>query len=496
MGDDAKPRIYAKAVEEFIDDNKKFMTDEAINLLKAMEDDDQKRVLSGGPLDISHDIGYIFRTRMRAQREREEEMLNREGKDIKKPASKENMDQWIAANKKYLSEAGLQEFTSLDPFDQWRVISGGPLGENMDAACVIETRATRGRSLADSLIALMSQKSEAAKKQEQKNQLKLKANTPDVANAITDRFTRYVGKEVPAHLRRCGGYAGEATWEEKPILTGKVRGVGGVVEALKSKYGMQKGERLEVIGDKGGAAGMWLLKGGKSVPKLHEKQGGWKWILDEEAMKNDDDVIKNAKKKENGKAEKGDETKKDAPNKKDTEETPKNASRSRSRDQHSKASEKEARRKPSRSRSAEEPGLAELIAEKQRREAEREAARKKVSRSRSQEESPRRRESVKHGKRKCSRSRSRDEAAKRKDTKRRVSTSRSCSRGRARTQSRSVSRARNGKRKSVSAKARRSRSNSRSPSVDRRKSSRSRVSGNRKRSKRRSRSCSRSRHRR
>merc|ERR1712232_494308 len=61
-------------------------------------------------------------------------------------------------------------------------------------------------------------------------------------------------------------------------MVGEERGVGGVVEILKPKYGYGKGRRLKVIGETGN---LLQFEGGKTAPKNHENSG-WKWVLREE----------------------------------------------------------------------------------------------------------------------------------------------------------------------------------------------------------------------
>merc|ERR1719284_1339021 len=70
------------------------------------------------------------------------------------------------------------------------------------------------------------------------------------------------------------------TYDEEPSgpLVGEDRGVGGVVEILKPKYGCGKGQRLKVIGETGS---LLQFEGGKTAPKNQEDKG-WKWVLREE----------------------------------------------------------------------------------------------------------------------------------------------------------------------------------------------------------------------
>merc|ERR1712066_1150660 len=66
--------------------------------------------------------------------------------------------------------------------------------------------------------------------------------------------------------------------EDSVPMVGEERGVGGVVEFLKAKYGCGKGQRLKVIGETGS---LLQFEGGKTAPKNHEHTG-WRWVLREE----------------------------------------------------------------------------------------------------------------------------------------------------------------------------------------------------------------------
>jgi len=61
---------------------------------------------------------------------------------------------------------------------------------------------------------------------------------------------------------------------ELPMI-GDERGVGGVVEIVKAKYGCAKGQRLKVIGE---TDSLLQFEGGKTAPKNQEDRG-WKWVL-------------------------------------------------------------------------------------------------------------------------------------------------------------------------------------------------------------------------
>merc|ERR1712080_213691 len=105
-----------------------------------------------------------------------------------------------------------------------------------------------------------------------------------MASMMQDVFTSYRPPEVPTEQRRCGGYSSSNTHTSTASLVGNVKGVGGVVEILKAKYGCSKGQRLRVLGDIGGPAGMWKLEDDKTVPKPHLKEGGWRWVMETEGQ--------------------------------------------------------------------------------------------------------------------------------------------------------------------------------------------------------------------
>jgi len=281
--EEAKRRLQ-KDVDFWICDNKRQLNDAAISKLRAMSPADQRRVIGGGPLEIWKDLGLLFRTRASAGRERERELAERKGVDAGKfarDASKEELQTWLSANQEYVDNTALREFEALEPPDQWRVISEGPLRECVDAAYALEQRAKHSSELATEVVEIFQKRQQ---QHQQKDTAKAAAPAPPVvaphvSAMMQDVYTRYVGPEVPAHQRRCGGF-GKAPEPLPPPLVGSTKGVGGVVEVLKQKYGCSKGQRLKVVGDNGGPAGIWLLESDKSVPKTHWKEGGWKWVLE------------------------------------------------------------------------------------------------------------------------------------------------------------------------------------------------------------------------
>lgn len=290
--DEAKKRLE-REVKFFIADNRPHLNDEAIKVLWGMSAADQRRVIAGGPLDICKDLGLLFRTRVNSNREREKELAERKGVDASKfvrDASDDEVQQWLSSNKEYIDHAATEQFKALDPQDKFRVISEGPLRESVDAAHVIKTRAERSREMANEVAAIFAMRTERNSEPSKPKAAVEKSVSPAVAAMIQEQFASYRGPEVPAHLRRCAGFGNVKTAEtEQPAMVGNVKGVGGVVEILKSKYGCTKGQRYRVIGECGGAVGMWRLEGEKkgiekTVPKNHVKEGGWKWVVESDAQ--------------------------------------------------------------------------------------------------------------------------------------------------------------------------------------------------------------------
>lgn len=70
----------------------------------------------------------------------------------------------------------------------------------------------------------------------------------------------------------------DATYEEPAQEAPLWKGVGGVVELLRTKYACNKGDRYLVVGETSNAPELWLLDDGvRVVPKVHENKG-WAWV--------------------------------------------------------------------------------------------------------------------------------------------------------------------------------------------------------------------------
>eukprot|EP00439_Symbiodinium_sp_Y106_P084203 s44_g25.t1 len=273
--------------DDFIRKNASMLSTEAKDLFKNMGAEDQRRVLNSGPLNIYRDTMAMFKFRVAISREREQEIADRKGGDfVAKEASEAEVQDWCRVNKDYLGEEGVKQLDMFGPADQWRIISEGPAAENMDSVHIIQSRAKRSREMANTVATMFAQRRELANKTAQETIVAKAAAkplfNPTMADTVQAFFTRVVGCEVPESQRRCGGFGVQHELEEdRSKLVGKVKGVDGVVEILKPKYECRRGDRYRVIGDHGGPAGMWRLEGGKTVPKTHVKEGGWKWVLEE-----------------------------------------------------------------------------------------------------------------------------------------------------------------------------------------------------------------------
>mmetsp|Transcript_62748 Transcript_62748/g.147126 ORF Transcript_62748/g.147126 Transcript_62748/m.147126 type:complete len:478 (+) Transcript_62748:55-1488(+) len=282
-----KIQIPQKEIDEFVRKNSMMLSSEAKDLFCSMGAEDQRRVLNSGPLNIFREVMAMYKFRVAISREREQEIADRKGGEfVAKEASEAEVKDWCRANKDYLGEEGVKQIDMFGTADQWRIISEGPAAEHMDSVHVIQQRAKRSREMANTVAVMFAQRREMANKGASENVAAKAAAkplfNPTMADTVQAFFTRVVGAEVPESQRRCGGFGVQHQLEEdRSKLVGKVKGVDGVVEILKAKYECMKGDRYRVIGDHGGPAGMWRLECGKTVPKTHVKEGGWRWVLEE-----------------------------------------------------------------------------------------------------------------------------------------------------------------------------------------------------------------------
>lgn len=278
-----KIQIPRKEIDDFFRLNSEMLNTQARELFTNMGAEDQRRVLNSGPLNIFREPMEMFKFRVSINKEREKEIADRKGGEfVAKEAAEYEVKDWVKANKSYLGEEGPKHLDMFGPADQWRIISEGPASENMDPVHVIQTRAKRSRELANTVSVMFAQRREQANSSAEAKAAAKPLFKPELADTVQAFFNRVVGCEVPDTQRRTGGFGVQHVLEEdKSTLVGKVKGVEGVVEILKNKYDCLKGERYRVVGERGGPAGMWRLEGGKTIPKTHVKEGGWRWVLEE-----------------------------------------------------------------------------------------------------------------------------------------------------------------------------------------------------------------------
>eukprot|EP00442_Polarella_glacialis_P008160 CAMPEP_0115057674 /NCGR_PEP_ID=MMETSP0227-20121206/5899_1 /TAXON_ID=89957 /ORGANISM="Polarella glacialis, Strain CCMP 1383" /LENGTH=106 /DNA_ID=CAMNT_0002442523 /DNA_START=5 /DNA_END=321 /DNA_ORIENTATION=+ len=100
-------------LDQLIKDNK--LDDEAIKVLRDMEADDQRRVLSSGPLNVFTDAVEMFHFRVSESKERELEEAEKRGipQMFDRTASDNEILQWCESNAKFLDEAAIQELTDM-----------------------------------------------------------------------------------------------------------------------------------------------------------------------------------------------------------------------------------------------------------------------------------------------------------------------------------------------------------------------------------------------
>lgn len=299
-------RLLEPEIQRFIQENSSCLSTEAIGILQGMPPSEQRRVLVGGPLRTKDDPIQVIRTR--AEQEcpgqlsgKHDEMLQAgtSGANAAKPegaviaydadgvlqisqlvrkATEEEVQLFLHVNRSFMDQTAVEEFMAMNGKDQKRVIDEGDLFECKDAASVLMARVKKAKELESKLEAMIRNRGKAKKKPPKE---KTPPPTAEEARKNQDSFIQAAASlaEVPVNQRRCLPVAKDTPEpEEKPVLVGTVKGVGGVVEILKQKYNCKRGDRLRVVGDAGGPAGIWKLESEKSVPKTQLNQG-WKWVL-------------------------------------------------------------------------------------------------------------------------------------------------------------------------------------------------------------------------
>eukprot|EP00930_Biecheleria_cincta_P086256 TRINITY_DN7557_c0_g1_i1.p1 TRINITY_DN7557_c0_g1~~TRINITY_DN7557_c0_g1_i1.p1 ORF type:complete len:649 (-),score=168.84 TRINITY_DN7557_c0_g1_i1:20-1936(-) len=284
--DQRRIQIPKPEMDAFIAENRRYLNEEAIEVFKDMFAEDQRRVLNHGPLIVCKSPDELYRYRIGINLEKEKEFVQKKGKFEPNRVEEWESRRWCKENKDFIDDAGQKQLLGLSPEDQWRIISEGPAIEQMDPAHMIKERAKRSKELVKTVEAMFSRRVELANDDKEDAEAQKKPLfDPKLAGAVQDYMCKAFGAEVPASQRRTGGFGVQHMLEEEDQSkkVGNVKGIGGVVEILKQKYQCNKGQRLRVIGENGGPnnpAGQWRLEGGKTIPKLHYKEGGWKWVME------------------------------------------------------------------------------------------------------------------------------------------------------------------------------------------------------------------------
>jgi len=288
----------SEEVEKFISDNRRWIDDTVAAELRNMNPLDQRRIVSGGTIVSCRDASGVIRSRVRQAKEKEALLAGMHssqavegtaavagdriavitqggGGALSKPATPEEVEAFIGSNKRWLSEEAEEILKVMNPTDQKRVIAAGTMSGCRDPVAVVQTRAKKAREMEVEFEQLTRGKQE-------------KVNEPVVP---VPKFSAEVGaayiyakpEEVRREESRFAPPPAKGTEDNGGLLVGDVRGVGGVVEILRAKYGCSRGQRMRVIGE---TNGLLQFEGGKTVPKNHEGSG-YRWVLQsgEEAAK-------------------------------------------------------------------------------------------------------------------------------------------------------------------------------------------------------------------
>ena len=270
-------------VENFITANSRWIEEAGATELRKMSPEDQRRVMAGGTLVSCRDAVGVMRSRVRQAKEKETilsgaHLSNPEaggvGGKLSRPASKEEVQGFLASNSRWLNPEAEEILKMMNPLDQKRVINGGTLSGCRDPVAVLQTRAKRAREMEVEFELIASGK----KPQGPKVQTPA-VNVPHFSAEAASAFVYARPEEVQAENSRFASAVGTDDDDETSPLSSNVRGIGGVVEMVRAKYGCSKGQRLQVIGE---TSALLQFEGGKTAPKNHEGTG-WKWVIEEVA---------------------------------------------------------------------------------------------------------------------------------------------------------------------------------------------------------------------
>lgn len=243
-------------LEAFIQQNKRWLPDDAEQILRNMSPIDQRRVIGAGTMSSVRDPAAVIQARVRKAREMEAQIGRGAGfgtssgmaglglteSRISKPATQEELNSFVKANERWLQGEAEDILRAMNPVDQKRVISAGTMSGCRDPVAVIQTRAKKAREMEAELESLAS----GPRPPMPEPQLPPPPNFCEAAAAMH----MFAAPEVVS--RNESKFAPPlAIVAEEVVIMGEERGVGGVVEILKAKYGCSKGQRLRVIGETG-----------------------------------------------------------------------------------------------------------------------------------------------------------------------------------------------------------------------------------------------------
>ncbi|CAK9053617.1 unnamed protein product, partial [Durusdinium trenchii] len=276
-------------VEAFIKENNRWIDDAAASELRNMSPEDQRRVISAGTLVSCRDAAGVMRSRVRQAKEKEAILSGSKTEDaatkLSIPASKEEVEAFISANRRWMTPESEEMMKLMNPLDQKRVITGGTLSGCRDSVAVLQTRAKRGREMELEFEMIASGKKVEPPKPASE-QMPLPLFSAEAARAFIHATPQEVRSE---HSRFASAADPESfvTEETSGPLVGQVKGIGGVIEMLRAKYGCSKGQRLRVIGE---TPALLQFEGGKTAPKNHEGSG-WKWVIGSDASSGQKDEV-------------------------------------------------------------------------------------------------------------------------------------------------------------------------------------------------------------
>lgn len=281
----AKP-TSKEELEAFVTQNRKWLPSDVEQTLRSMNPIDQRRVIAAGTMSSVKNPSAVIQARVRKAREMEAQIVRGgpisagalEGESrIVKPATREELEGFIKANERWLVGEAADILRAMSAVDQRRVMSGGTMSGCRDPVAVIQTRAKKAREMEAELENIAAGRTTtSATGQEPPPPV---APTPVFCEAAAAMHL-YAPPEVVT--RQASKFAPAAcTADEDLNLVGDEKGIGGVVEMLKAKYGCAKGQRLKVIGETGS---LLQFEGGKTAPKNHENTG-WKWVVRKEESK-------------------------------------------------------------------------------------------------------------------------------------------------------------------------------------------------------------------